>query len=55
MFKLIVAGCRDFDDYDLLSERLSFFIANKDPREVEIVSGGGKGADALGEDRKSVV
>ena len=49
MFRLIVAGSRDFDDYDLLSERLSFFLASKDPREVKIVSGGAKGADALGE------
>lgn len=49
MFRLIVAGSRDFDDYELLSERLSFFLLKKNFREIEIVSGGAKGADALGE------
>jgi hypothetical protein len=49
MFRVIVAGSRDFDDYELMSERLSFFLTSKDPREVEIVSGGAKGADSLGE------
>jgi len=51
--KLIVAGGRDFDDYDLLSRKLnkirhtvwSNFLAD----DLEIVSGTARGADKLGE------
>jgi hypothetical protein len=51
--KLIVAGGRDFDDYDLLSRQLdkirqsvwSNFLAD----DLEVVSGTARGADKLGE------
>ena len=48
-FKLIVAGGRDFKDYDLLS-RVLFDIAHKEYPDVaiSIVSGMAKGADTLG-------
>lgn len=51
-FKLIVAGSRGFDDYDLLKQKCDAVLAAKvsDPNVViQIVSGGAKGADTLGE------
>jgi hypothetical protein len=50
MFRVIVAGGRDFDDYELLSvhlDKLLTFAAMKD--NIQIVCGGARGADALGE------
>lgn len=49
MFKVIVAGSRDFNDYELLKRKMIHFLSRYKPHEVEIVSGGAKGADALGE------
>lgn len=45
--KLIIAGGRNFSNYDLLCEEVSKLIAGAP--EVEIVSGGAKGADMFGE------
>lgn len=46
--KLIVAGSRGFSDYDLLCDRLDYYL--RDVSEpVEIVSGTAAGADRLGE------
>ena len=46
--KLIVAGGRWFNDYDLMKNTLDFFL--KDTTEsIEIVSGKASGADTLGE------
>lgn len=44
--RLIIAGGRDFNDYDLLCDKVSQFIGNTS--DVTIVSGLAKGADALG-------
>lgn len=44
--RIIVAGSRNFDNYDLLSSELTKYIASY---EVVIVSGTAKGADRLGE------
>ena len=41
--KVIVAGTRDFDDYELLKEKLKTYDI------TEVVCGGAKGADTLGE------
>jgi hypothetical protein len=49
LFKLIVAGSRSFCDYELLNYKLTFLLKNKTRNDVEIVSGGAKGADSLGE------
>lgn len=49
MIRLIVAGSRTFNDYDLLKTKLDFYLKNKNLTEVEIVSGTAKGADKLGE------
>lgn len=48
-FKLIVAGGRDFEDYETLS-RVIFALADVElaDKEISIVSGMAKGADALG-------
>lgn len=45
--KLIIAGGRDFSDYELLTREVETVIVGEP--HVEIVSGGAKGADRLGE------
>lgn len=47
MARVIVAGSRSFDSFSLLQQKLDKILANLD--NVEIVSGGAKGADTLGE------
>jgi len=47
MFKVIIAGSRDFSDYTLLTDVMDQLL--KDEPEVEIVSGTARGADSLGE------
>lgn len=47
MVKVIIAGGRDFDNYELLRERCDYFLQNT--KDVEIVSGVARGADLLGE------
>ena len=47
MIKVIIAGSRTFNNYLLLAETCDHMLQNQD--EVEIVSGGAKGADKLGE------
>lgn len=44
--KLIIAGGRDFSDFNLLTKEADAFISG---RECLIISGGAKGADDLGE------
>ena len=48
-YRVIVAGCRDFTDYELLKEKCNFYLQDKKPENVIIVSGHASGADALGE------
>ena len=45
--KLIVAGSRSFEDFNYLSETIE---ANFDVVSLEIVSGGARGTDRLGEE-----
>jgi hypothetical protein len=45
--KVIIAGGRTFNDYDLLCRKADVFLSRQS--EVEIVSGAAKGADKLGE------
>jgi hypothetical protein len=47
-FKVIIAGGRDFTDFQLLKRSCDNLLINKP--KVEIVSGGAAGSDALGED-----
>ena len=44
--KLVIAGGRDFTDYNMLCRALSTYGG---PEDLEIVSGGASGADTLGE------
>lgn len=46
-FKVIVAGTRTFDNYNLLKRKLDYYLSDR--TAVEIVSGGARGADSLGE------
>ena len=46
--RLIIAGSRDFADYELLKERLDGILKNT-TEDIEIVSGMCNGADKLGE------
>jgi len=46
-YKVIIAGGRDFSNYDLLLEKCDYYLAEK--TNVEVVSGGAKGSDKLGE------
>ena len=52
MFKVIVAGGRDFLDYNLLEQKLDKLLINKS--DVRIISGMAKGADKLGETYASI-
>ena len=49
MIKVIIAGSRTFDNYDLLFEKCSEALKDYDSVEIEIVSGNARGADRLGE------
>ena len=49
-FKVIVAGGRDFNDYNLMREKLDRLLSKRiETEKVIIVSGCAKGADSLGE------
>lgn len=45
--KVIIAGSRDFNDYDLLKSKCDKILSQQ--TNIEIVSGTAKGADTLGE------
>lgn len=47
VFKVIIAGGRDFDNYDLLKSFCEKVLSNVS-EEIEIVSGGATGADKMG-------
>ena len=49
MLRVIVAGSRDFNDYELLKSKMLYYLKGFDLSEVEIVSGTARGADQLGE------
>lgn len=49
IFRVIIAGTRTFSDYELLESHVRYMLSRRSKREVEIVSGGAAGADALGE------
>lgn len=48
MMHIIIAGCRDFNDYSVVEKEVMDFIG-KFIGKIEIISGGAIGADALGE------
>lgn len=48
LFKLIIAGGRDFENFKLMERKLNVILKNYNKEEIEIVSGMAKGADELG-------
>ncbi len=49
MLKVIIAGSRDFNDYQLLESLVDMYLQRYSTDQIEIVSGGARGADRLGE------
>ena len=50
MFRVIIAGSRDFSDYDVLKSYADVKLSNISRRDsIEVVSGCARGADTLGE------
>jgi predicted Rossmann fold nucleotide-binding protein DprA/Smf involved in DNA uptake len=48
--RVVVAGCRDYDNYDEAKAYIDICLSNIRKRnEIIIISGGAKGADSLGE------
>lgn len=50
-FKVIIAGSRNFNDYELLKEKTDELLSNviKEGYDITIISGGARGADRLAE------
>ena len=48
-YRVIIAGCRDFGNYELLKEKCDYLLQNQKKEDIVIVSGHASGADALGE------
>ena len=47
MFRVVIAGGRDFNDYKLLKTWCDYYLQNK--TDITVISGCAKGADTLGE------
>lgn len=48
MFRVIVAGSRQFSDYELLKRELDRLLINKISEGIQVVCGEARGADSLG-------
>lgn len=48
-FKVIIAGGRDFNNYELLKTKCDYYLSNLDNAEIVVISGTARGADSLGE------
>jgi hypothetical protein len=50
-FKVIVAGSREFNDYNLLKSKLDYYLSRKvaEGDKIIIISGTANGADKMGE------
>lgn len=51
VFRIIVCGSKDFCNYDLLKKKCDYYISSRLEKgnKIEIISGGAKGAESLGE------
>lgn len=49
MLRVIIAGSRNFNNYQLLEKLVDMYFQNHSSDQTEIVSGGARGADRLGE------
>jgi len=50
MFKVIIAGGRDFDNWEYNNcwlDKIDYYLKNKDPDKIEMVTGCAKGADQI--------
>ena len=48
--RVVIAGCRDYNNYDEAKEFIDYSLSRiRKENEIIIVSGGARGADALGE------
>ncbi len=47
LFKVIVAGSRDFTDYQLLEQKLNYYFSKRNVQDILIISGMARGADKL--------
>ena len=47
MFKVIIAGGRDFNNYEVLRRECNYLLSRKVP-DIEVVCGDARGADLLG-------
>jgi len=45
--KILICGSREFSDYNNFSRRMDEYLSSSDMSQIEIVSGGAKGADSL--------
>lgn len=50
VYKLIVAGSRGFGDYELMRSSIEAYMKEYKIKKLEIVSGGARGADSMGEE-----
>lgn len=46
MFRVIIAGSRNFNDYEFLKQYMDFLLQNK--QDIVVLCGEARGADALG-------
>ena len=50
LYRVIIAGCRDFDDYGMLCKHCDRILSQKvATHQIVIISGAARGADTLGE------
>lgn len=49
MYKVIIAGSRDFQDYTLLEAKMDHLLTNRVDEGITILCGLARGADKLGE------
>lgn len=48
-FHVVIAGSRNFNNYNFLCQWCDYMLQNYDASQVVIISGGARGADSLGE------
>jgi hypothetical protein len=48
-FRVVIAGSRDFNDYDFLEKKMDHLLQSQQDCRIIIVSGTARGADSLGE------
>ena len=48
-YRILIAGSRDFTNYDFLESSVSEFLKGHQDKEIIIISGAARGADKLGE------